>query len=124
MRRIDCHHFASPFAPYFLEGGEQWIDTEDPVETAGLPLEKGGLSHSGNEGGGGGECDTKWWPQFGACHRVLQGVPPRGRQPYFTFSSAPDPLFKASKAPFLTLRIATPSGAPRQAPIWCMFDSH
>ena len=48
-------------------------------------------------------------------HRVLQGAPPRGRQLYFNFPSAPDPLFKASKAPFLTLRVATPSGAPRQA---------
>ena len=48
-----------------------------------------------------------------SCHRVLQGVPPRGRQLYFTFPSAPDPLFKASKA----LRVATPSGAPRQAPL-------
>ena len=26
--------------------------------------------------------------------------------------SAPDPSFKASKAPFLTLRVANPSGAP------------
>ena len=50
-------------------------------------------------------------------HRVLQGTPPRGRQLYFTFPSAPDPLFKASRAPFLTLRVATPSGAPRQAPL-------
>ena len=49
-------------------------------------------------------------------HRVLQGAPPRGRQLYFTFPSAPDPLFKALKAPFLTLRVVTPSGAPRQAP--------
>ena len=49
-------------------------------------------------------------------HRVLQGAPPRGRQLYFTFPSAPDPLFKASKAPFLTLKVATPSGAPHQAP--------
>ena len=47
--------------------------------------------------------------------RVLQGAPPRGRQLYFNFPSAPDPLFKAPKAPFLTLRVATPSGAPRQA---------
>ena len=46
-------------------------------------------------------------------HRVLQGAPPRGRRLYFTFPSAQDPLFKASKAPFLTLRVATPSGAPR-----------
>ena len=50
-------------------------------------------------------------------HRVLQGAPPRGRQVYFTFQSAPGPLFKASKAPFLTLRVATPSGHPRQAPL-------
>ena len=48
-------------------------------------------------------------------HRVLQGAPLRERQLYFTFSSAPNPSFKASKAPFLTLRVATPSGAPRQA---------
>ena len=51
-------------------------------------------------------------------HRVLQGVRPRGRQQlYFTLPSAPDPLFKASKAPFLTLRVATPLWAPRQAPL-------
>ena len=37
-------------------------------------------------------------------HRVLQGAPLRERQLYFTFPSAPDPLFKVSKAPFLTLR--------------------
>ena len=55
-------------------------------------------------------------------HRVLEGAPPRGRQLYFTFPSAPDPLFKASKAPFLTSRVATPSGAPRQAPLE-LFDS-
>ena len=41
-------------------------------------------------------------------HRVLQGATPRGRQLYFTFLSAPDPLLKASKAPFLTLRAPTP----------------
>ena len=42
-------------------------------------------------------------------------APPRGRQLYFTFPIAPDPLFKASKAPFLTSRVAIPPGAPRQA---------
>ena len=52
-------------------------------------------------------------------HRVLQGGGPKGRQLCFTFPSAPDPLFKASKAPFLTLRVATPSWAPRQAPLEC-----
>ena len=41
-------------------------------------------------------------------HRILQGAPPTGRQLYFTFPSAPDPLFKASNAAFLTLRVATP----------------
>ena len=51
------------------------------------------------------------------CHRALQGAPLRGRQLYFTFPGALDPLFKASKAPFLTLRVATLSGAPRQAPL-------
>ena len=45
------------------------------------------------------------------------GGAPEGRQLYFTFPSAPDPLFKASKAPFLTLRVATLSGARRQAPL-------
>ena len=39
----------------------------------------------------------------------FRGRPRRGRQLYFTFPGAPDPLFKASKAPFLTLRVATPS---------------
>ena len=33
------------------------------------------------------------------------------------FPSAPDPLFKVSKAPFLASRDATPSGAPRRAPL-------
>ena len=46
----------------------------------------------------------------------FRAAPPRGRQLYFTCPGAPDPLFKASKAPCLTLRVATPSGAPRQAP--------
>ena len=58
-----------------------------------------------------------WFRTQFKTHRVLQGVPPRGAQLYFSFSSAPDPLFKASKAPFLTFRVATPSGAPRQAPL-------
>ena len=47
----------------------------------------------------------------------FRGRPSGGRQLYFTFASAPDPLFKALKAPFLTLRVATPPGAPRQAPL-------
>ena len=51
-------------------------------------------------------------------HRVLQAVPPRERQVHFAFPSAPDPLFKASQAAFLTLRVATPpSEAPREAPL-------
>ena len=50
-------------------------------------------------------------------HRVLQGAPPRGRPLYFTFPSAPDPLFNVSEAPFLTLRVATVSGENRQAPL-------
>ena len=33
----------------------------------------------------------------------------------FTFLNDPNPLFIASKPPFLTLRVATPSGAPLQA---------
>ena len=45
-------------------------------------------------------------------YRVLQGSPPRGRQLYFTSPSASDPLFKASKAPFLTLRVTTRRGHP------------
>ena len=53
----------------------------------------------------------------GRNHRVLEGAPPRGRQLHFTFPSAPDPLFKASKAPLLTLTVVTPSGAPCQAPL-------
>ena len=68
--------------------------------------------------------------------RIFQGAPPRGWQlcvtspsapdPLFKASkepsltlklyvacpSAPDPLFKASKAPFLTLWVATPPGHP------------
>ena len=34
------------------------------------------------------------------------------------FTSAPDPFFKASKAPFLTLRVATPSGTPSSTAWW------
>ena len=65
---------------------------------------------------------TRFWkfpcPSFPCfCHRVLQGAPPTRRQFCFTFPGASDPLFKASKAPFLTLRVATPSGAPRQGPL-------
>ena len=45
------------------------------------------------------------------------GGAPEGATTLLHFSSAPDPLFKVSKAPFLTLRVATPSGAPRQAPL-------
>ena len=51
-------------------------------------------------------------------HRVLHGAPPRGQQLYITVPSAPDAVFKASEAPFLTLRVATPSWAPHQAPPW------
>ena len=47
---------------------------------------------------------------FVGLQKVLQGAPPRGRQLCFTFPGAPDPLFKASKAPFLTLRVATTRG--------------
>ena len=50
-------------------------------------------------------------------HRVLQGGAPEGATTLLTFPSAPDPFFKASKAPTVTLRVATPSGAPRQAPL-------
>ena len=42
---------------------------------------------------------------------------PRGGDNFTSFSSAPDHLFKASTAPFFTLRVATPSRAPRQAPL-------
>ena len=44
----------------------------------------------------------------------IKAAPLRGRQHYLTFPSAPDPSFKASKAPFLTLRVATVLGAPCQ----------
>ena len=61
----------------------------------------------------------------GTCERTLvpvfswssSGGAPEGATSLLHFSSAPDPLFKASKAPFLTLRVATPSGAPRQVPL-------
>ena len=39
-------------------------------------------------------------------------APPTGRQLYFTFPSAPDPLFRASKAPFLTLSCNPVRGTP------------
>ena len=47
----------------------------------------------------------------------FRGVPLRGRRLYFTCPSPPDPLLKAPKAPFLTFRVATSLGAPRQAPL-------
>ena len=47
----------------------------------------------------------------------FRGRPRGARQLYFTFPSAPDPFFKTSKAPCLALRVATPSGAPLQAPL-------
>ena len=48
----------------------------------------------------------------------------RGRQLYFTFPSALDPLLnKVSKAPFLTLRVPTPLEAPRQAPLDLLLQS-
>ena len=40
------------------------------------------------------------------------GGPPIGRQLDFTFLSAPDPLFKASKAPFLTFKNCHPVRGP------------
>ena len=51
--------------------------------------------------------DWEWGSGGVQSHRVLQGGAPKGRQLSFNFASAPDPLFKASKAPFLTLRVAT-----------------
>ena len=50
------------------------------------------------------------------------GGAPEGATTLLHFSSTPEPLFKASKAPCLTLRVATPSGAPRQAPLECGAD--
>ena len=57
-------------------------------------------------------------------HRVLQGAPPTGRQLYVTSPSSPDPLCKALKAPSLTLRVATPLGAPREAPLDLRLSLH
>ena len=48
----------------------------------------------------------------GILDRVLQEVPLRGRQLYFTFSSAPDPLFKASKHSFLPQELQPRQGHP------------
>ena len=53
---------------------------------------------------------------FRRLHRVLQGASPRGRPLYFTFQVL-QTLFKASTALILTLGVATPSGAPPQAPL-------
>ena len=57
---------------------------------------------------------TSWSLQFSWSS---SGGAPQGATSLIHFSSAPDPFFKASKAPFLTLRVATPTGAPRQAPL-------
>ena len=54
--------------------------------------------------------DEKRDKRINSSHRVLHEAPPRGRQLYFTFPSATDPLFNASKAPFLTLGIVTVGG--------------
>ena len=56
-----------------------------------------------------------WKPPF--CQQIwnfLRGSP-EGATTLLHFPSAPDPSLTASKAPFLTLRVATPSGAPHQA---------
>ena len=47
----------------------------------------------------------------------FRGCPREGDNFTSPFPSAPDLLLKASKAPFLALRVATASGAPRQAPL-------
>ena len=61
-------------------------------------------------------CGRKW-PILGPPFFIeFLGGAPEGATTLLHFSSSPDPLFKASKAPFLTLRVATPSGAPREAP--------
>ena len=49
-------------------------------------------------------------------YKIIGGAP-EGPITLLRFPSAPDPLFKASKAPFLTRRVATPSGVPCQAPL-------
>ena len=46
-------------------------------------------------------------------HRALRGRP-QGATTLLQFPSAPETLFKEKEAPFLTLRVATPLGAPRQ----------
>ena len=43
---------------------------------------------------------------------LFRGPPRGGQQLYFAYPSAPDPFFKVSKAPFLTIRVATPWGHP------------
>ena len=63
---------------------------------------------------------------------LSRSIPERCVQPHLSLSSprggdsftslcqmlqSPDLLFEASKAPFLTSKIATSSGAPRQAPL-------
>ena len=41
-------------------------------------------------------------------HRVLQGVHPKGETTLLHFPSSSDPSINPSRAPFLTLRVATP----------------
>ena len=40
-RRLEGHHFASPFAPYLPGGGKQWIQTGDPAQIVGFSTERG-----------------------------------------------------------------------------------
>ena len=53
-----------------------------------------------------------------SCHGVLHWAPPRGDNFTSLLSKRSRPfLSKRQKHPFLTLRVATPSGAPRQVPL-------
>ena len=53
-----------------------------------------------------------WWPRLPGpnYHRVLQGAPPRGRQLYFTFPSAPEsrPFFQSVKSTLSHLKSCNP----------------
>ena len=40
MHQFEGHHVASPYAPYFLVGREQWIHSGDPAEVVGPSTEE------------------------------------------------------------------------------------
>ena len=73
MRRIEGHHFASPFGPDFRVGQKQWIHAGDLAEIVGIPTERGAfpVPKTGQFPlGKSGAKATQNGNRFGACYIV------------------------------------------------------